>query len=322
MKIFTLSAPELITYYFDQSKKSKTLAMVFCNSRMEDSLKEMFPNIKVIKLLPIHLSQKKIQIQSTLVKNIFKIIYNYLKIFYFIYKKKSEVDEVYYSHTFCLETNQVLKVCKILNIKLIYIPTYNYKNDIEIQYSNFIKKIYQKLFMNKLIISKNKRFDKDNVKFDLIPDRIINSKNKKLKNNLKKIIFYENNAIKIYKKKIAIIIDADLISLENLYGKIDFKETKKNLNKYYRNYLSKYDYLLFKKRIEKYQKKEIYLYDLLNRNPKFILIKRYIPAEYVISLSKNIYSVFSYNVKGPNIHRMNNLIKFVKPTRWVKENLL
>ena len=320
MKIISLSAAELISYYYTFSKEGN-VKLVFCNNRMEESLKQIFPNIDVVRLYPIHLSSKKLKKISSLIKNIFKIYFNYLKISYYVFKYKNNLTEAYYSHNFSLEINQVLKISNFYGIKLIYIPTYNYKDNIEIEYNSVIKSIYQKLFLNELTLVKNSRFDNDNVIFNLNPNKTI-SPNKINTNYLSKEDILDPITIKKLSKNIAIIIDADLISLESLYGKIDINATKLNLVSYYNEYLVKYDLILFKKRIEQYQKKELYFYDLLEKNSKHILIKRFIPAEYTLGLSDNIYSVFSYNVNGIKIHKMNNLVEFINPSKWVKEFLL
>lgn len=324
MKILGIASSHLIINYYEISKKEK-VPLIFTNLRMEKSINNIFPEARIIKLFPIHLSQKKINIFTTLIKNIFKIIFNYLKILLAIYFNKNNYKEIYYSHNYSLEMNQVIKICKKIGIKVIFMPAYNITKNKKIKIKGSYNNIYKILFMNELILIDDDRLGGDHVQFKFKPDKIINN----YKNFNED--YYDEFLLKYFKKNFnfnildnfntALIVDADLLRIQQHYGEIDLDLTIKNFQKFYNAQLKKYDFLFFKKRIDQYGKNEIYFYDLISGKGNLKLIDNFFPIEIFLKKFENIYSVFSYTIdKKEKAIQLNHLVKFKNKSKWLNDN--
>ena len=322
--ILCLSASQNFLYFVNIQLK-QTPTIVFTNDKLFNLAKNNF-KCKIIRLLPIHLSEEKTRIFSTFIKNFFKILFNYIIIFYSIKNiKKKDCDiDIIFSHIFSIESLQVLKISKIFNSRIILIAKNIIKNYEITKNKNFIWKLYEKILFNNLCaIKKNisheeHDFIKININSltfddDLFFENIIKFEEKINFDKIKNFYYFKNNFL-FNKKKDILIIDCPMNYLMQFYSQIDLNQTIANYEKIFKKKISEGMRLNFKKRLDHSVLHKNYLFDFFKTNihDNIREINPYIPVEILIDDFNEVYSVFTDKLENKKIINLADKIIFAK----------
>ena len=307
--IFLVDSAHDFSFFINLFHKKKPL-LIITTSIMYNAVKYNFPNTNVIKILYFDLNEDKIKKNYLVLKNIFKLIINFFKIFFkliLIKLKFKNVMVIFSSGLYSLHIMQAAAIAKMFKFNILrkVIESGQSHKDEAVSFDHKNLKIYEFFTFSKIIPTNC--FIKRDI---LFTTDIKYKKIKSIKNYLHSYFDFLDNKFNSFKNKKSILIFDDAIGrLADDYRfkfDIDFDKTLLNLEFFFQKKKKEGYFIYIKKRPDHYYYDGQYFCDLI-KNSDFYEIDRYMPGEFLLKYFKSSYAIASYQLT--RVHSITNKSK-------------